>query len=321
MKRILSIFFIFIVASCSWINDDEGECPYGFWLNLHYTYNILDVEAAPEYIKEVSIYIYDAAGNYVTRLDVNKAELDAKGHRVRVDGLSEGDYQFVVWSGISNNDYAVSGDVGTMDKFRLSLANLTTNIKSQLPDLYYGYLSTVHYADTYLEHDVYMMKNTNQLSCLVVPSTQGVTINPANYNMKVVSANTTMDVNNNLTSSTLMTYEPFVKEAVTINDSEYGPLDGIRFSISTLRLMEKTDCRIILENKETGNQVFNVSLPAYIGAVGELYTNLGKTLSVQEYLDRQDFYTIVFFLSADLNSLFQMNVNSWRVRANNHLKL
>lgn len=321
MKRILSIFFIFIVASCSWINDDEGECPYGFWLNLHYTYNILDVEAAPEYIKEVSIYIYDAAGNYVTRLDVNKAELDAKGHRVRVDGLAEGDYQFVVWSGISNNDYAVSGDVGTMDKFRLSLANLTTNIKSQLPDLYYGYLSTVHYADTYSEHDVYMMKNTNQLSCLVVPSTQGVTINPANYNMKVVSANTTMDVNNNLTSSTLMTYEPFVKEAVTINDSEFGTLDGIRFSISTLRLMEKTDCRIILENKETGNQVFNVSLPAYIGAVGELYTNLGKTLSVQEYLDRQDFYTIVFFLSADLNSLFQMNVNSWRVRANNHLKL
>jgi len=321
LKRVLSIFFIFLVASCSWINDDEGECPYGFWLNLHYTYNILDVEAAPEYIKEVSIYIYDAAGNYVTRLDVNKAELDAKGHRVRVDGLSEGDYQFVVWSGISNNEYAVSGDMGTMDKFRLSLASLTTNSKSQLPDLYYGYLSTVHYEDVYSEHDVYMMKNTNQLSCLVVPSTQGVTINPANYNMKLVSANTTMDAYNNLTSSTLMTYEPFVKEAVTINDSEYGTLDGIRFSISTLRLMEKTDCRIILENKETGNQVFNVSLPAFIGTVGELYTNLDKTLSVQEYLDRQDFYTVVFFLSADLNSLFQMNVNSWRVRANNHLKL
>jgi hypothetical protein len=55
--------------------------------------------------------------------------------------------------------------------------------------------------------------------------------------------------------------------------------------------------------------------------IGSLYTNLGKPLSVQEYLDRQDFYTIVFFLSDDLDQLIQLQVNSWRLRPYNHLKL
>jgi hypothetical protein len=55
--------------------------------------------------------------------------------------------------------------------------------------------------------------------------------------------------------------------------------------------------------------------------IGALYTNMGRQISVQEYLDRQDFYTIVFFLSADMEQLIQLQVNSWRLRANHHLKL
>jgi len=118
-----------------------------------------------------------------------------------------------------------------------------------------------------------------------------------------------------------MTYEPFAKETVTINDPDFGTLNGTTFSVSTLRLMEGLDCRIILENTETGRQVFNVSFPEYVGMIGAYYTNLGKALSLQEYLDRQDFYTVVFFLSAELDALMQLEVNNWRIRANNHLKL
>ena len=47
-------------SSCTWVQDDTDGCPYGFWLKLHYTYNILDVEAAPEYVKDATVYVYDA---------------------------------------------------------------------------------------------------------------------------------------------------------------------------------------------------------------------------------------------------------------------
>ena len=107
----------------------------------------------------------------------------------------------------------------------------------------------------------------------------------------------------------------------TFDDAEFGELNGVSYNISTLRLMEDKDCRLILMKKDTGETIFNISFPEYIGMIGALYTNLGRQLTVQEYLDRQDFYTIVFFLSSDLNQLIQLQVNSWRLRAKNHLKL
>ena len=310
-----------LITSCTWVKDDIDNCPYGFWLNLHYTYNILDVEAAPEYISEVAVYVYDTDGNYVSRIDVPQSVLKANGHRVRVEGLPEGDYQFVVWSGIGNNAYAVSGDRSTINQFSLSLAQTGSRVSSCLPDLYYGMLQTVHFDDSYATHDVYMMKNTNQLACLVVPMSDDATVSPDDYEMKVVSANGVMDAYNNLVSDDIMTYEPFAGKAVVFDDAEYGELNGVSFNISTLRLMEDRDCRLILDKKDTGETVFNISFPEYIGMIGALYTNLGRQLTVQEYLDRQDFYTIVFFLSSDLNQLVQLQVNSWRLRARNHIKL
>lgn len=316
---------LLLTSSCTWVKDNNDDCPYGFWLNLRYTYNILDVEAAPEYVKDVSVFVYDSVGNYVTRIDAPQETLKAFDHRVRVEGLPEGDYQFVVWSGIGNSEYAISGDRLTLDDFRLSLATASDPVISPaggLPDLFYGSLPTVHYDNAYATHDVFMMKNTNQLACLVVPLDDGKEIEPDEYTMKVITANGTMDARNRLVSDVAITYEPFAKDTVTIDDSDYGLLHGIKFGISTLRLIEDTDCRLILEKSETGEKIFNISLPEYIGMIGSLYTNAGRPLSVQEYLDRQDFYTIVFFLSGDnLDQLLQLQVNSWRLRAYNHLKL
>ena len=309
------------MTSCTWVEDDVDDCPYGFWLNLHYTYNIMDVEAAPEYISEVTVYIYDADGNYVSSLDVSQSVLKANGHRVRIQGLPEGDYQFVVWSGVGNSAYAVSGDRSTINQFALSLAQPGSSVSSCLPDLYYGNLNTVHFDDSYKVHDVYMVKNTNQLACLVVPMTDDTTVSQDDFDMRVVSANGTMNAYNMLISDRVMTYEPFVRNSVTFDDAEYGKLNGVTFDISTLRLLEDRDCRLILEKKDTGETVFNISFPEYIGMIGTLYTNLGRQLTVQEYLDRQDFYTIVFYLSSDLDQLVQLRVNSWRLRVKNHLKL
>jgi hypothetical protein len=139
--------------------------------------------------------------------------------------------------------------------------------------------------------------------------------------MKVVSANGTMDAFNRLVSSPETTYEPFEQGLVTIDDPEYGELHGLKFNIMTLRLMADSDSRLILEKKSTDQTLFNISFPEYIGMIGTLYTAIGKPLTVQEYLDRQDFYTIVFFLSGNLDQLIQLQVNSWRLRAYYHLKL
>ena len=110
LKQVFYILSVLLLTSCTWVKDNDEDCPYGFWLNLHYTYNMLDVDAAPEYIEEVSVYVYDKNGDYVTRIDAPTQALKANNYRVKVEGLEEGDYQFVVWSGVADNRYALSGD-------------------------------------------------------------------------------------------------------------------------------------------------------------------------------------------------------------------
>lgn len=309
------------MTSCTWVKDDNDNCPYGFWLKLQYTYNILDVEAAPKYVTDAYVYVYDSVGNYVKRIFVTQDVLATNNYRVRVEGIPEGDYQFVVWSGMGNVQYAISGETQTIDDMRLSLAGTGSSYAGELPDLFYGYLPTVHFDDSYAVHYVELVKNTNQLACLVVPVSDQTVMDLDDYTMKVVSANGVMDAYNKLVSDVDITYEPFVQDSVTLDDTDYGKLHGLKFSIMTLRLMSDKDSRIILEQKSTGKKIFNISFPEYIGMIGSLYTNLGREIPVQEYLDRQDFYTVVFYLSGDLDRLIQLRVNSWRLRATNHLKL
>ena len=166
-----------------------------------------------------------------------------------------------------------------------------------------------------------MMKNTNHLACMVVSVDNSAAIAPEDFSLCLVASNGIMDAWNRPVATSVTTYRPYSAGAVTFDDSDYGLLHGAQYAISTLRLMEGGDCRIILCRKTTGDVVFDISLAEYIGMVGQLYTNLGRPLSVQEYLDRQDFYTVVFFLSGDLTQLLQLKVNSWRLRSNYHLKL
>ena len=313
---------IMALVSCSWVKDDYDDCPTGFWLKLNYTYNILDVEAATKYVKGAYVYIYDAEGKFVKRQYVNTGDLAANNYRVRVEGLPEGTYQFIIWCGI-DDQFAVAGENGSIDEFRLTLLPKggANSYNGQLPNLFYGYLSNVHFDDSYSVQDVNLTKNNKQLNCLVTSVDNKVVLDPNSYNMKIISANSVMNAYNSTVAEAAYTYMPNKRDSVVINDETYGVLRGIQFSIPTLRLMDKHKDRIVLEKATDGKKLFDISLSDYLGVIGKFNSPTGRELTVQEYLDRQDYYTVVFILSDDLERLIELRVNSWRLRAYNHLKL
>lgn len=320
LEGFCSLLLVLSLTACTWVKDDRDNCPYGFWLQLDFSYNMLDVDAAAKYVNDACVYIYRDDGTFVRRLNLTQSELLANGHKVRIEGLDEGDYQFLVWSGIGNSEYAVSGDAQTIDDFRLSLA-ATGDVSAPLPPLYHGYLPAVHFDDTYAVHNIDLMKNTNEMACLVVSMDKNAVLDANDYSLSVVANNNTMDARNRLIGDETTTYLPFENDYVTLHDDDYGDLQALRFNLMTMRLTDKNDCRIILKENGTGTEVFNISLQQYVGQIGTLYNSNGRQMTVQEYLDRQDFFTIVFFLSADKAQLVQVMVNTWRIRAYNHIKL
>lgn len=253
LRRLLFLAVCLLpTASCKWVKDDLDGCNFGFWLQLRYSYNILDVDAAPNFVKDAYIDIYDAGGDFVGHLDVSGEYLKDNDYKVLIEGLEEGDYQFVVWSGLSGSQYTVSGDSGPMEDFRVSLPGTGAVSSSALPALFYGSLPVVHYDDTYAVHEVNLMKDTNQLACLVVSVDESTQVKPGDFSLKVTAVNAVMDAGNQIVTSKNTEYKPFSEEPITLDDSEYGELHGAAFNVSTLRLMADGKSRIILERKDGG---------------------------------------------------------------------
>lgn len=58
-------------SACSWVDDDQSDCPTGCWLKLSYTYNMLNVDAVTTQVKDVTLFILDQEGNYIVREEVD----------------------------------------------------------------------------------------------------------------------------------------------------------------------------------------------------------------------------------------------------------
>jgi hypothetical protein len=74
---------------------------------------------------------------------------------------------------------------------------------------------------------------------------------------------------------------------------------------------EYDDKRIIITDKRTGKVIFNHSLPWFLALCGE---RTDKGWQDQEYLDRQDHYTLVFYVpspGSDYHMDARIKVNGW----------
>lgn len=80
---------------------------------------------------------------------------------------------------------------------------------------------------------------------------------------------------------------------------------------------EYDDKRIVITDKRTGKVIFNHSLPWFLALCGE---RTDKGWEDQEYLDRQDHYTLVFYVpspGSDYHMDARIKVNGWVLNLQN----
>lgn len=107
-------------------------------------------------------------------------------------------------------------------------------------------------------------------------------------------------------------YLPFYQTVADLSG-----LQVVHSELNTLRLLENDDTRLILTHRSTGQCVLDIPLTKYLLLSREAYSGM----TPQEYLDRQDQYTLIFFLDATEDKLKPyicplMKVNNWMVRIN-----
>lgn len=122
-----------------------------------------------------------------------------------------------------------------------------------------------------------------------------------------------MDHRNTPTDSVSTCYLPFMQESANLED-----IQVVHAGMNTLRLMENDDTRLRLIHQPDGKEIFDIPLTPYL----LLSRNVETTyMPPQEYLDRQDRYNLIFFLSPTEDPqkpyiCLQMQVNGWIIRIN-----
>ena len=285
------------LAACDYIHDDSLPlCEYR--LRFVYDYNMKYADAFQNEVTKAALFICDDKGTYLSRKDIEGDEL--KANNIRMD-LDPGTYQLLTWAGLDEGSYEwpeLTPGTSTIKDIRVRTRRGADATQSnELEPLWHALDTLVITGDQHEEKVISLAKNTNKLR-VVLQDTEGYSMDVKDFTFQIVADNGYMDYDNQLLDDPAITYTPYYAKSIdiaggdTINGKPANQYVAVA-ELNTMRLMDKKNYRLIVRHKDWEEDVLNVNLCNYL-----LLTQMeGHDISAQEYLDRQDEYSIVFFLT------------------------
>lgn len=182
-----------------------------------------------------------------------------------------------------------------------------------------------------------LMKCTKTYRIVLLPyENDQVDFKPENFDVRIEGSAAWLDHKGEKVKDERITYLPYNMERRANYDGAYTevneePVDqALIYDLSSSRMFERQndrravrdgdknnydDKRIIitdLRDKDNPIELFNHSLPWFLALCGE---KVNPNWDDQEYLDREDHYVLMFYVSdkRDYNMITKVNVNGWNV--------
>ena len=141
-----------------------------------------------------------------------------------------------------------------------------------------------------------------------------------NLKYTIYDENGYMNYDNSLLPDNMLTYKPFATEQEYITsraftqdtDSEYPAAIA---ELSVGRLMKDKKPELNITNTETGEQLIkNLDMIKYLNMLKQEHY---KDMELQEYLDREDRYSMIFFVDENLTLIKSViQINGWVIQLN-----
>lgn len=182
-----------------------------------------------------------------------------------------------------------------------------------------------------------LMKCTKTYRIVLLPyENDQANFKPENFDVRIEGSAAWLDHNGEKVKNEGITYLPYNMERRANYDGAHTevneePVDqALIYDLSSSRMFERQsdrravrdgdkskydDKRIIitdLRDKNNPIELFNHSLPWFLALCGE---KVNQNWDDQEYLDREDHYVLMFYVSdkRDYNMITKVNVNGWNV--------
>ena len=330
-----------VVTSCNdmW-HQDYSDCPNRVYVKFKYDYNLQRAATFNHQVGQVTLYVFDDKGNYITQQTETNSALSSPlkdpNYVMHVENLQPGKYQFLALAG--QNAYADQLQSGRAKFVRTELAKgdnikkLEVNLDHQsrgdydevenhampLDTLWHGkMLESVEVSSSEAAYaTIPLVRDTKKINVALrdLDSPQDMDVN--DYTMTIEDHNARILWDNSLDESRKVVYTPHATWN-TVDETEQGKIAHADFMTSRILKHDdyKQDGHLLIKSKETGNTVVNVNLPDLLS---RLRTSEEYSYSAQEFLDRAYDYKLQFFIQGGKLKYcyitISVNVLSWSKR-------
>lgn len=332
----------FLLSACTdLIYDDRSDCDSGVYLSFRYDYNLQRADMFADHVGGITVYVFDAQGNYVTR----QSEANTPGHEplrqkdyhMHLD-LPAGEYQFVAFAMQQDVDGTQQTDGDSRARFRINtpenggtMQDLSVLLDHSadgtvshggLPLDTLWHARSVHTVKTstfYAVSDTLsLVRNTKQLhvSLRELSQNKEQPMDVADYDFRITDRNLHLLWDNTVDESLPALYTPYAtwntydKEGTT-----EGATAHAEFMTSRILWHEsaRDDARLTVTHRDTGKEVINVNLPDLLA---QLRGAAEYRYAEQEFLDRGYDYRLTFFLNEGklVEVKIEISVLAWAVR-------
>lgn len=316
IKFVLIAFLSMSFTACS-IQDGEDDCQTGFHVKFEYDYNMKFADAFSNEVDLVTLYIFDEEDTYLTQMTAEDTALKDKSFYMALD-LEPGTYNLIAWAGLDGVSFKVltqlESRISILSEPKIGFTTTKEFSDADLHPLWQGEVMNITVPKTgYQETTISLVKDTKRIR-VVLQQLNALPITNDDFRLEITDDNSLFDFHNNIIPNGTTTYTPYASGYGSIGDTD--PTSVVYFETSTSRLMENSKARLKITRVSDEQVIINIPLIEYL-----LLTELEghkDDMTSQEYLDRQDEYSLVFFLDdKDLSWLqVQIIVNGWVVRFN-----
>lgn len=343
------------MTGCGLMHDDLEDCAtrpdIHTSVNFVYDYNTQGTDMFNDHVGAVTLYVFDANGNYVTEIEkANASTSDAlKNKSFQIDlSLKPGKYTvYAVAQGHQAGYQASLQEPGA--KFRRTplaagaaadtyFLNLDHNNglvehQGQHLDPHWATLNPqtldvplieepkegdTQQPDQAVTATIPLMRLTNTLTISFWQTDFPTKIDPSHYDIQLQfpQGNSKLDLNGTTYHEQAITYTP-LRTWTDSKNIDGNPAASVYAEFSFPRMMLNSNTRIVITNRNTGHVTHLDYVPRLLAKGKEAWNPL--PWGEQEYLDREYEYSLDFPLGDPIPKWVQVNVNilSWSKRIQN----
>lgn len=334
-KVCVTLVCLSALPSCNnWLYEEEGDCSVYYHLRFRYDRNLKWADAFANEVSSVHLYAFNKSGVLVWQQEEQIDQSTAENYSMLLD-LPSGDYRLLAWCGLRNDgereeSFAVSeARVGETRIEQLQCAlnrqrdEYGAYSKKRLYRLFHGSLDVSLPSNDdggSYDYTMYLTKNTNHIR-VILQHLSGEDVNVNQFTFRIEDENGLMAHDNELLEDENITYRPWKLQNGEAGLGKDGTraiihVKGAIADLTVGRMMEKHREKMFLTiTNQEGGTVARIPVIDYALLAKDYYEEEYKrTMTDQEFLDREDDYVMTLFLDENNKWISSyILIHSWRV--------